>query len=92
MSKKEAAVQKKTRLSIRVSEPEKAILLQAASARHSNLSQFVLQASLEAAQAILADQSEFRLPPEQWEKFRARLDDPPKVIPALHDLFSEPAE
>ncbi|QQS47095.1 MAG: DUF1778 domain-containing protein [Acidobacteriota bacterium] len=64
MSKKEAAIQKETRLSIRASEPEKAVLLQAARARHSNISQFVLQASLDAAHAILADQREFRLPPE----------------------------
>ncbi|MGE0102854.1 MAG: DUF1778 domain-containing protein [Blastocatellales bacterium] len=92
MSKKVAELQKETRLSIRASEPEKAILMQAAQASHSNISQFVLRASLDAAHAILADQSEFRLSPEQWEAFCARLDDPPRVIPALRDLFSEPAE
>lgn len=90
MQQKEAGAQKETRLSIRATEPEKAILTQAARARHMNTSQFVLQASLDAAQAVLVDQTEFRLPAEQWEEFCRRLDAPPKVIPALRQLFSEP--
>jgi uncharacterized protein (DUF1778 family) len=84
-----ANVQKESRLSIRASEPEKTILAQAARTRHMNTSQFVLQASLDAAHAILSDQTEFRLPPEQWESFCARLDAPAKTIPALCQLFGE---
>src|SRR5689334_2108478 len=82
--------QKETRLSIRVSEPEKALLMQAARAQRTNVSQFVLQASLDAAHAVLVDQTEFRLPPDQWETFCQRLDAPPKTILALRQLFSEP--
>lgn len=85
-----AATQKETRLSIRATESEKAILAQAARARHTNVSQFVLQASLEAANTVLMEQSEFRLTPDQWEAFCERLDAPPKVIPELQRLFSEP--
>lgn len=81
---------KETRLSIRATEPEKAILAQAARVRHTNVSQFVLQASLDAANAILVDQTDFRLSPEQWEAFCQRVDAPPKDIPALRQLFSEP--
>ena len=81
---------KETRLSIRATEPEKAILAQAARVRHTNVSQFVLQASLDAANAILAEQTDFRLPPDQWEAFCQRVDAPPKDIPALRQLFSEP--
>jgi uncharacterized protein (DUF1778 family) len=55
-----------------------------------NTSQFVLQASLDAAQAILVDQTVYRLPPEQWDAFCRRLDEPPKVLPALRRLFNEP--
>ncbi len=84
-----AVAQKESRLSIRASEPEKALLRQAAQARHMNTSQFVLQASLDAARAILVDQTEFRLPPEQWKAFCDRLDEPAKSIPALRKLFSE---
>ena len=89
MPVKTASMQKETRLSIRASEPEKTILTQAARARHMNTSQFVLQASLDAAHAILVDQTEFRLPAEQWEAFCQRLDEPAKPIPVLRQLFSE---
>ena len=81
--------QKETRLSIQASELEKAILAQAARARHLNTSQFVLQASLDAAHEVLSEQSDFRLPPAQWKAFCKRLDEPARVIPALRDLFSE---
>ena len=89
MPVKSAKKQKETRLSIRASDPQKSILMEAARARHTNISQFVLQASLDAAHAVLADQSEFRLSADQWKAFCERLDAPAKVIPALKDLFSE---
>jgi uncharacterized protein (DUF1778 family) len=82
--------QKETRLSIRASTPEKTLLAQAARVRHMNTSQFVLQSSLDAARMVLADQTKFRLPPDQWEAFCERLDAPPQVIPALRELFSGP--
>jgi len=85
-----AVAQKEKRLSIRASEPEKTLLTQAARVRHMNTSQFVLQASLDAAHALLADQTEFRLPPEQWEAFCQRLDAQARTIPALVRLFNEP--
>jgi len=81
---------KETRLAIRASAQVKKILAQAARVRSTNISQFVLQASLEAAHAVLADQTEFRLTPAQWKAFCERLDAPARVIPALRDLFSEP--
>jgi uncharacterized protein (DUF1778 family) len=86
---KAASAQKESRLSIRASEPEKAILARAARARRVNTSQFVLQASLDAAHAVLADQTEFRLPPDQWEAFCRRLDAPARALPALARLFGE---
>ena len=92
MSKKTVTTRKRKerRLSIRTSAQAKRILEQAARARRTNVSQFVLQASLDAAHAVLADQTEFRLSPAQWKAFCERLDAPAKVIPALRDLFSEP--
>ena len=89
MPAKTAAAPKETRLSIRASEPEKTILTQAAQARRMNTSQFVLQASLDAAHAVLEEQTEFRLSAEQWQTFCQRLDAPAKTIPTLRRLFSE---
>jgi uncharacterized protein (DUF1778 family) len=82
--------QKESRLAIRASAQVKRILTQAARAQHTNVSQFVLQASLDAAHAVLADQTEFRLTPAQWKVFCERMDAPARVVPALRDLFSEP--
>lgn len=82
--------QKEHRLSIRATEYEKELLARAAQAAHTNVSQFVLQTSLAAAAEILVDQTEFRLPKEQWEAFCQRLDEAPKVIPALQELLREP--
>jgi uncharacterized protein (DUF1778 family) len=90
MLEKTITTRKETRLSIRTSAQEKTVLLQAAQARQTDIHQFVLQASLDAAHKVLADKTEFRLPPEQWQAFCERLDEPAKVIPALRDLFSEP--
>jgi uncharacterized protein (DUF1778 family) len=81
---------RESRLSIRADAEVKKILTQAARVRHTKVSQFVLQASLDAAHTVLANQTEFRLPPAQWEAFCERLDAPAKVIPALKDLFREP--
>ena len=92
MPRKATPTRKKreARLAIRTDSQVKKILTQAARVRHTNVSQFVLQASLDAAHTVLADQTEFRLTPAQWEAFCERLDAPAKVIPALKDLFSEP--
>jgi len=38
----------------------------------------------------VVDQTEYRLSADQWEEFCRRLDEPPKVIPALRQLFREP--
>lgn len=83
------AAQKESRLSIRATEQEKILLRQAAQARRMNTSQFVLQASLDAARAILVDQTEFRLSADEWQAFCARLDAPARTIPALRELFRE---
>ena len=80
---------KEKRLTVRATVPEQELLAQAAKARHINVSRFMLEASLDAANAVLVDQTEYRLPPEQWDAFCRRLDDPPKTIPALQQMFRE---
>ena len=53
---------KPTRLNIRVSEHEKDVITKAAVRLNTTVSSFVLQRAYADAQAILADQSQFRLP------------------------------
>jgi uncharacterized protein (DUF1778 family) len=81
---------KPARLNIRVSEHEKEVLARAARASATTISQFVLQKAYAEAQAVLAEQTRFRLPPREWRKFCAALDAPPKDIPELRKLLTEP--
>lgn len=90
MSQETITIEKEAVLSIQTSVTERQLLTQAAQARHTNINQFVLQASLAAAQTVLTAPVEFRLSPDQWEAFCERLDAPAQVIPAIRDLFSEP--
>lgn len=85
-----ASGSKPTRLNIRVSEHEKDVIARAAGTLNTTVSNFVLQKAYAEAQAILADQSQFRLPEKQWRKFCQALDAPPKDIPALRKLLTEP--
>jgi uncharacterized protein (DUF1778 family) len=89
-TKAAAPTVKEDRLYVRMSPDQKQRVTRAARTRHLTTSQFVVQATLDAAEAVLADQTVFHLSPEQWEAFQARLDEPPRDIPALKKLFSEP--
>jgi len=77
------------RLNIRVSEHEKDVLMRAASALNTSVSSFVVQRAYAEAQAILAEQSQFRLPDKKWREFTRALDAPPKDIPALRKLLTQ---
>jgi uncharacterized protein (DUF1778 family) len=81
---------KDDRVYIRVSGSEKQILQEAARQRHLQVSQFALQASLDAAQAILMDQTAFALSADAWNAFQERLDTLPRELPRLQELLSEP--
>jgi uncharacterized protein (DUF1778 family) len=81
---------KPARLNIRVSEREKEVLTQAAKASNTTVSQFVLQKAYAEAQAVLAEQTRFRLPEREWRKFCAALDATPKDIPQFRKLLHEP--
>lgn len=81
---------KETRLSIRASAESKRLLERAARKENKNVSDFVLENALSAAEAIVADDSNFSLDDSQWKKFIAALDTPPRDIPALRQLLTTP--
>jgi uncharacterized protein (DUF1778 family) len=81
---------KETRLSIRATPESKELLERAAKKENKNLSDFVLENALSAAEAIVADDANFSLNKKQWKKFVAALDAPPRNIPALRKLLTEP--
>ena len=80
---------KPNRLNIRVSDHEKDVITRAANALNTTVSSFVLQRAYSEAQAVLAEQSQFRLPEKKWREFCKALDAPPKDIPALRRLLTE---
>lgn len=87
---RKTSTQKASRFSIRVSATQKRVIAQAARIKDTTISDFVLEQSLTAAQQVIADQVQFRLPKKQWKEFCDALDAPPKVIPALRKLLNEP--
>jgi uncharacterized protein (DUF1778 family) len=83
--------QKSARFSIRVSARQKEVIAAAAQLNQTTISEFVLEQAYQAARQIVADQTQFVLPKKQWKAFCAALDAPPKSIPALRKLLTEPS-
>lgn len=82
---------KTARLDLRMTPQAKALLEQAARARHKTLSEFVLDQSLSAAEETLADRRLFLLDDAQWVEFNRRLDAPPRDMPNLRELAQRKA-
>jgi uncharacterized protein (DUF1778 family) len=95
MEAKTDTTQKASRLNIRASARQKSLLKRAARIQKTTMSDFVLDTAVKAAQEVinqqkLADQTHFVLPKAEWQAFCAALDAPPRVIPALKKLITEP--
>lgn len=85
-----AILSKSERIDVRATIPVKQLLQEAARAAHKNVSEFLLEAGILAANQMLADRLRFELSPEQWDAFQAALDQPVTVKPKLNKLLSEP--
>ena len=86
-----SAESKKERIDIRTTEKVKKLLQQAAAASHKNVSEFLLEHGLIAAQETLADRRLFVLDDEQWQAFQSALDAPAQEKPRLARLLKEPS-
>lgn len=80
-----------TKLDLHLSPEAKQTLSAAAHAARCSISQYVLTSALERAAETLNELQRFELGAEQWEAFMAALDSPPRVVPQLQRLFSEPS-
>ena len=81
---------KSERIDVRASSSVKELLQLAARASHKNVSEFLLDAGIVAANQALADRTRFDLSPEKWREFQAALDRPVRAKPRLKKLLSEP--
>src|SRR5260370_42281401 len=86
---RKASTQKASRFSIRASATQKRVIAEAARIKDKTISDFVLEQALTAAQHVIA-QVQHRLPKKQWKEFCDALDAPPKPIPALRRLSTQP--
>ncbi len=82
---------KDERLNLRVTAQEKRLLERAAQATHASATQFILRSALISAEDVLAAETRFALPAEQWGEFTALLDRPARVVPALARAASKPS-
>src|ERR1044072_9225828 len=88
---RKGSAQKASRFRNRASATQKRVIAEAARIKNTTISDFVLEQSLTAAQQVIADQVQFRLPKKQWKEFCDALDAPPKTILALRRLLTKPA-
>lgn len=78
------------KLDLRVSFSAKRTLEAAASASNRTVSAFVLESALARADEALADRRTFPLSKSKWTEFLAALDAPPRPLPRMQRLLTEP--
>ena len=79
---------KTERIDVRASSSVKLLLQEAARACHKNVSEFLLDAGVMAANQALADRRHFALDEAQWLAFEQALDRPVQAKPRLQQLLS----
>ncbi len=92
MKSNTAQKQKEERLHIRTSPTQKALLTRAAKRRHLNVSQFVLQTCLEAAEKVMREEEALTtilVSAEQYDWLLQKLEEPPQELPELRRLLGE---
>ena len=70
---------------------QKDVIARAAELKQTTMTNFMVEHAFNAAQQILADQIHFYLSPQKWDEFCAALDAPPRELPELRKLLSQPS-
>jgi uncharacterized protein (DUF1778 family) len=91
MATARATASKDERIAVRASHAQRDLIARASRVSSTTVSDFVLKASLQRAEDVLADRREFRLPDAQWSALVAMLDRPPTERPRLRRLLTEPS-
>ncbi len=81
---------KSERIDVRATSPVKLLLQEAARTCHKNVSEFLLDAGITAANQALASRNHFVLSDAQWQEFQQALDRPAQPLPRLQKLMTEP--
>jgi uncharacterized protein (DUF1778 family) len=78
------------KLDLRLTRASKQTLEAAASISRRSVSAFVLESALARADETLADRRTFMLTPDQFKAFTTALDAPPRPLPQMQRLLTEP--
>lgn len=81
------ATREKT-INLRATEAQKSFIKRAADAAGETYTAFIMDASMERAESVLADRTHFELPAEQMKRFLAALDAPLPAPNALRKLLA----
>lgn len=82
---------KSSRLAVRLSEDEDALIRRAADAEGATITDFTVSAAINHAHDVLMDRRAFTLNDIAWANFAAILDRPVTHKPRLAALLSEPS-
>ena len=83
------AENKSERIEVRTTPNTKALLQQAAASSRKNVTEFLLEAGINAAEDALIDRRMFRLDGRRWRTFQDILDRPVVDKPRLARLLAE---
>jgi uncharacterized protein (DUF1778 family) len=78
------------RFSLRATPRQQRLIKVAAERQGRSATDFILESACEKAEQALTDQTRFVLDDKRWKLFMSALDRPPRVIPQIKKLFSEP--
>ncbi len=80
---------KDSRLAVRLSSEQDALIRHAADVEGRNITEFTVAAAVAHAQDVLADRRLFAVDDSAWQEFQAILDRPVSAKPNLAKLLSE---
>lgn len=83
------AESKSERIEVRTTPSTRALLQRAAAASHKNVTEFLVEAGVTAAEQALADRRRFGLDAAAWAAFQRALDRPVAAKPRLKRLLAE---
>ena len=90
-SHQSGSARKATRLNLRTSARQDALIRKAAESVGRSVTEFVLDSACTNAEHVLADRNHFVLDEDSWKRFMAALDQPAADRPRLKKLLSEPS-
>jgi uncharacterized protein (DUF1778 family) len=86
----ESRAPRETRLNLRASTHQGALIRQAASASDKSVTEFILESATTAAEHVLADRRRFELDDADWRAFQTALERPAVLKTRLRALLAEP--